>query len=375
MVIKAFIRAFTRSKTSTLYTLTILSYAGIIICAVIIVCGLLLQESFAADRELTLPPANTIVQRNTTGTADVNFSLTPGDVAVQVSLFSVGELSPPLQTMLKARETTGRFSAVAPGWYELCLEQAEKICRRIGVGEVFLVAGQSNAVSPTDNTPQPISTTGMVAVSAHHGDGPGFESAPPDIDTMLIASSQVPVRAGACWVRLGDLLAEKYKIPFEFIIVAKSNTNTDCWNPDKGTCWPVLAKALTVRRFRAILWHQGESDVMAGFPMEQSLANMEATITASRQVQPDILWFVARNSLKNATAYVDQPVRKAQEIIIASGQACAGPDTDVIREHPDWVGVADFGGEGVAYHGELWFPAIDACLSDQACSHHTKESN
>jgi|GEM_PF-1557698 len=332
------------------------------------------QEALAAGRELVSPPANTIVQRNAAGVADIDFIVTPAKVPGRASLRPVGKSRPVRKAVLPSGKTNGRFSAVPAGWYDLCLEGRRQICRRVGVGEVFLVAGQSNAVSPvTASTPSPAGETGLVAVSAHHGDGPIHEAETPDIETMLVPSAKVPVRAGVCWVRLGDLLAKKYKAPIGFIIVAKSGSFTDCWKPGGGTCWPLMAKALAARRFRAVFWHQGESDIIYGFSEARSLANMEALVAASRQIQPGIPWFVARNSLKTATPYAEQPVRKAQASLIASGQVCAGPDTDVIREHPGWTGEADFGGKGVTRHGELWFPYVDAYLSGQACAHRSQE--
>jgi len=350
-----------------------LSAWEVISCFFLIGFVLLSQETPAAGRELIFPPANTIVQRNAAGTADIDFTVTPEKAPGRASLRPVGNSRSVLKAVVLAGKASGRFFAVPAGWYDLCLDGRKSSCRRVGVGEVFLVAGQSNAVSPvTTATPSPAGETGLVAVSAHHGDGP-HASETPDVETMLVPSADAPVRAGACWVRLGDLLAKKHKIPIGFVIVAKSESNTDCWKPDGGPCWPLMAKALASRRFRAVLWHQGESDVMAGFSTEHSLANLETLVAASRQIQSGIPWFVARNSLKNAIPYAEQPIRKAQARLIESGQVCAGPDTDVIREHPGWVGVADFGGEGVTRHGELWFSYVDAYLSGQACAHHNQE--
>ena len=349
--------------------------SGMFLSCIIGLWGWMGQVGLAANRHFVGPAENTIVQQGANGTADIEFLLTPSQRPGQASLRPIGKTGQVRRAAVAAGKTTGRFTGVRPGWYTLCVEGEKQECRQVGVGELFLVAGQSNAVSPvTKYTPVPVSATGMVAVSAHHGDGDENVGKTPDIDTMLIASPQVQVRAGGCWVRLGDMLAKKYNMPIGFVIVAKSATNTDCWHPGKGACWPLMDKALSSRRFRAVLWHQGESDVMAGFPMEHSLANMEALVAASLRIQPGIPWFVARNSLKrDGIAYADQPVRKAQEALIAEGRVCAGPDTDVIREHPGWVGVADFGGGGIDYHGELWFPVVDACLSGKTCHRETKE--
>lgn len=315
-----------------------------------------------APRELVSPPGDAFFQRGPKGTAVVAFALSPGKSAAAATLAAAGKKSVPRTVTVGAGKTAGAFVNVRPGVYALCLKGRPETCRTVGVGELFLVAGQSNAVSHGKPGVPYASATGMVAVTARTEDKDARPYPDADPGVVRFPTPDHPVETSVCWLRLGDMLAEKYKVPVGFVIVARSNTNTDCWNPQGGACWPEAAKALAAHRFRAVLWHQGESDVLGGLPMEKSLANMRAMVEASREIQPDIPWIVARNSLKNGTPYADQPIRRAQETLIASGAVLAGPDTDVIRDHPDWVGVADFGGEGLTRHGELWFAPVDRLL-------------
>ena len=316
----------------------------------------------------TVTPADAVVQRDASGRADLPVTVSAGEAAGVLTLTRLGAPGEVARRDIPAAGATVVFEAVPAGLYLACLEGRPDTCRRTGVGDVFLVAGQSNAVSPITFEPPVAGRTGLVAVTPHHGDDDAHAGVEPDIDTMFFPSAEKPARAGACWVRLGDLLA-KTGVPVGFVIVARSATNSDCWNPASGACWPLMARALAARKYRAVLWHQGESDALGHFPEEKSLANLTALVTASRDIAPGIPWIVAHNSLRNDIPYADQPVRKAQAALVGQGLACAGPDTDTMREHRDWVGVADFGGSGLAAHGEKWFPAVRAFLDSGTCAH------
>lgn len=250
-------------------------------------------------------------------------------------------------------------------------KDGNKDCRTVGVGEVFLVAGQSNSVSCDLSGGRHASDTGLVSVNDMKGElsVKRADDAEPDVETFVFTGPGRAITTNVAWMRLGDLLADSRHVPVMFVNVARNATSTECWKPDGGPCWPLLAKALASRAYRAVLWQQGESDVMSGMTMEASLVNMTALIEAGRQIAPGIPWFVAHNSLKNGTPYDDQGVRRAQSAVVAKGLACAGPDTDVIRDHPGWVGVADFGGEGLTHHGDLWFPIVNDFLGNGSCRH------
>ena len=59
---------------------------------------------------------------------------------------------------------------------------------------------------------------------------------------------------------------------------------------------------------------------------------------------------------------MDAPIRKAQLRIISEGLALLGPDTDEIRKNPKWIeaGGAEFVGEGLKEHGQMWEEALRA---------------
>lgn len=335
-------------------------------------------HAIAAPHLVIAPAPNTIIQQDATAHAAIPLKLAPDVGSVTITLTRQGQTHPLATRTLQSDRAVGVLPRVPVGLYELCAIQIgakpkdrTKDCRTVGIGEVFLVAGQSNAVSCDLSGKRHASNTDWVAVNDVKGElsVKRAEDAEPDVETFVIPGRDKAITTNVAWMRLGDQLVNSRHTPVMFVNVARNATSTDCWKPDGGICWRFFAKVLASRAYRAVLWQQGESDVMNEMKMEASLANMTALIEASRKIAPGIPWFVAHNSLKNGTPYDDQTVRRAQTEVVAKGLACAGPDTDVIRDHPDWVGAADFGGDGLTYHGDLWFPVINAFLASGSCRH------
>jgi len=94
---------------------------------------------------------------------------------------------------------------------------------------------------------------------------------------------------------------------------------------------------------------------------------MKEPILYTRKLQPSLPWFVALNSVKTALPKNDIPIRRAQKAVIDSGLALLGPDTDTLRENPEWMEAsgAEFVGEGLKHHGELWFEVLSKYLDSK----------
>ena len=260
------------------------------------------------------------------------------------------------------------FKVVAPGFYRVSFKSrfAESSVR-VGVGDLFLVAGQSNAVSTNLGHPPPQSISGMTVVNDYYEDqGPGAGKAMRSLARLLVPSSNEPITSNVCWVYCGDMLVSRTGVPVGFLNVAVSSTNSKAWNPASGPLASMLLETQRIGASRAVLWQQGESDVLDGLTEEESYANLKALIEASHAVTPGIIWIVARNSHKTDLPYKDLPVRRAQERVIREGLALMGPDTDQVRENPRWVGFADFGAEGLRRNGELWHDILLPFVLDRS---------
>src|SRR5262249_59329065 len=147
----------------------------------------------------------------------------------------------------------------AGGWYRLELRAVQKgktvaewTVEKVGVGEVFVIAGQSNATNCGEERIR--TTSGMVASFSGRGWQPANDPQPGVHDKT---------GGGSCWPPFGDALYAKYKVPIGIASTGHSGSSVREWQPGS-----VYFKWMMKRigqfgsgGFRAVLWHQGESDV------------------------------------------------------------------------------------------------------------------
>ena len=107
--------------------------------------------------------------------------------------------------------------------------------------------------------------------------------------------------------------------------------------------------------FRAVLWHQGESDVH--MPSDEYFGKLKNTILSSiDHAGWEFPWFVAHASYHNGENPRFQSVRSAQQRLWDEGIAEPGPDTDELTgDHRDFDGKGiHFSPKGLQAHGEMW---------------------
>lgn len=210
---------------------------------------------------------------------------------------------------------------------------------------VFLVAGQSNGVSPAQEHAPYWSQTGKTRVTDYyHG------------KALRIPTESDPMDGSIAWIYCGDFMNHDVT----FVNIAIGSQSTGKWADHHLEAY--MVPALQAETFDAVLWIQGESDVGEYFTEEQSYQNMKKVILRSREVQPGLVWFIALNSMRGQSE--NAPIRKAQKRIIREGLAYVGPDTDKIRTNPDWVEAsgAEFVAEGLREHGRVWFKTLEKHL-------------
>ena len=253
-----------------------------------------------------------------------------------------------------AETATGQVD-LQPGWYEGCLvtNGVEGHCIPFGVGDVYVVAGQSNAVSPLqpDTYALPPIPEGVVSLSMYYSPGGAntWMDRFRDAGTEPLGQGPGPYTAGVAWVFAALELNRPY--PVGFVIVAHGNTSTEDWRTVYGA---TLMRAVARYRPKAILWHQGESDSIPGDPVprSESFANMNAVVASLRHVSMTP-WVVAINSTSRPApkGYSEWPIRQAQRDIIATWpHVFEGPDTDTIRT----PGEVEYLGPALEAHGRLW---------------------
>jgi hypothetical protein len=285
---------------------------------------------------ITFPVPNRVFQQDASGAGKFNVQWRGPATSVRLRRVS--------DNVQIVEQPGGIFASIPAGWYKAILVEGgvEGDSITIGVGDVYLVAGQSNGVSPLQPStyvyPRP-TAQGKVLVSDYYGQGThafidGFDN---------ISSAN---KANIAWISCGITLNRAY--PVMFVNIAVGNTSTADWVNVHITR---LFEAWAIYKPKAVLWHQGESDAGLGFAQSSSFTNMDAMVSSLRAVTLT-KWVVALNSKLPQYA----PIRAAQAQLIAKWQATTpkiveqGPDTDTIRN----AGEIEFIGDDLRQHGELW---------------------
>jgi hypothetical protein len=317
----------------------------------------------AAALRIEAPGERSIFQRDKKNKGRVPVRCTSDEDAVEVrALDKTSRDEVKEWTALKA--VKGSFTAVLDlpaGWYELEFRVTQggqavqtATLQRVGVGDVFVTAGQSNSA----NYGQPrqaakadcVSTCDFQTGQWRHADDP---------------QPGASGGGGSPWPLLGDLLTGKTGLPVGFICVGVGSTRVSQWAPT-GDCYPRLKKALEIagpNGCRAVLWHQGESDSMIGTPPAIYAQTLAQAINQSRgDAKWQVPWGVALASYHPAaqsTADRQQAVVAGQQQVIKGVRGVfQGPVTDGFLAKGFLSDTVHFNAEGLKAHAEGWFEAL-----------------
>jgi neutral ceramidase len=200
--------------------------------------------------------------------------------------------------------------------------------RPFGVGEVFLVAGQSYATNCNDERLNVTDPEGqVVAFDSQKGTWAVANDPQPTFD---------PSDGGSIWPPVGDALARELGVPIAFANVAVGGTSSVEWQPE-GKLHPNLVKAgQALGQFRAVLWQQGESDVIIDTPAETYVSNIRTIRDSAAKawgVNPP--WLLAKSTL-HPTVYNlperEQRIRGAIDTLTKLSGFRPGPDTDTLKD-------------------------------------------
>lgn len=291
-----------------------------------------------------------------------------------------------------------RFDAVLPvpagGWYRLEVRAstsgqvvAESAVEHVGIGELLVVAGQSNAANHGEE--RQVTRTRRVAAF--------------DGEQWRIADDPQPGASGhggSFLPPLGDELVERLDVPVGFIACGIGATSVREWLPkgatfprpptlegrvtqlpsgewaSKGEAFEMLVsrlKQLGRHGFRAVLWHQGESDANQADPTRTLPGNLyreylERLIRESRrEIGWDAPWFVAQASYHVPGDEASPDLRAAQASLWSDGIALEGPDSDALKgplRESGGQGV-HFSGEGLRVHAAKWAEKVAPWMEAQ----------
>jgi len=221
---------------------------------------------------------------------------------------------------------------------------------------VFVGAGQSNS---TNNGQFPIKqTTGMVSSF----NGTAWRLAD---DPQWGVHDQTG--GGSFWPAFGDAIYAKYHVPVGVATTGHGGTCVAQWQPDASDgLFPWMMTRiyqLGPLGFRALLWHQGESD--GGKPTQEYVTKLSTVIRRSKlDAGWEFPWFVAQASYIDANSHSEPLVRAAQKELWDTGVALEGPDTDtLVGDNRDNNGKGiHFSPKGLKAHGEMWAEKVGAYL-------------
>ena len=264
----------------------------------------------------------------------------------------------------------------AGGWYRLEVmirhedgSASQGAVGPIGVGDLFVVAGQSYAANSNDERQQVTEPQQRVAA---------FDLA---TGQWRIANDPQPIpdgsTSGSIWPHFGDLLVPNLQVPVGLANVAWGGTATTQWMPGESLHNRLIEVGKTLGPFRALFWQQGESDVIAKTTSEQYVQRL----TTIRQAAVDAWgfappWLLAKSTLHpvvyNDSLGEDRIRRAIDQLILLPGFR-PGPDTDVLggENRGDKDSKKHFSPIGQRRAAQLWFAAAWQELNRPRPDHET----
>ncbi len=351
--------------------------------------------------ELAAPLDYQVVQRTTPNEGTLAIRGTYRGLGADTASWQVRISSPAHPDewrQMPVQVTHGGFSATvtapAGGWWRVEVRAlvggravAETAVEHVGIGEVFVVAGQSNSANHGEERQR----THTRRVAAF--DGRRWQVAD---DPQPGASGE----GGSFMPPLGDELVSRFDVPIGFIACGIGATSVREWLPG-GAAFPnpptieqrvrklpsgewvsrgevysnfvARMKSVGPQGFRAVLWHQGESDAnqtdpTRTLPGDRYREYLERIIRESRRdVGWDAPWFVAQVSYHGPGDEASPDIRAAQASLWREGIALEGPDTDAIKgqlREARGRGI-HFSGPGLREHGTQWAAKISPWLEGQ----------
>ena len=349
---------------------------------------------------LTTPVDYQVTQRETAdhGRLVIAGELNGADASTTMEARLIGEKDSVAWTKLDVSFDGPKFSAIldarAGGWFRAEVRASsgdhvlgEASVEHVGIGEVFVVAGQSNSANHGEE--KQMTQTGRVASCL----GEHWQLAN---DPQPGASG----KGGSFLPPFGDAMVEKFGVPIGFVPCGIGATSVREWLPNgavfpnpptierrvqqrpdgqwesKGEAFAAFIDRMSPfgpHGFRAVLWHQGESDanqrdLTRTLPGKLYREYLEQVIEDSRrQIGWPAPWFVAQVSYHLPSDEESPDIRAAQASLWADGIALEGPDSDAIRgtfRQNNGQGV-HFSGPGLREHAARWAEKVAPWLEQQ----------
>jgi uncharacterized repeat protein (TIGR01451 family) len=368
-----------------------------------VLCGLVASFStpLIAQISVVFPTPRTVIQRNNANQAQLSvLGLCPPNTTrieafLQVIVPGQGTNSP-AYLLIDDNPQNGRFRGQIPaqgGWYLLHIRAmqggtvlASTQVTPVGIGEVFVVAGQSNGQGVIPNRNTVAATADRVVAVPHYNATDTIRLPLPPVFEPVTRDGVIGPRGltSWCWGVLGDSLTKRLNVPVAFYNTAWSGTAIRNWRESitqdsTATSWGeffrpkmpyanlkrVLQDYVSLTGLRAVLWHQGEAEYYDVNPQAPNYYNDLRFVIAQSRADvgyADLPWMVARASVDNFTRTLYpsgryEPVTTQQtQVIQTTNRVFFGPDTDTI-DIPRSDGV-HLSGTGLVRVANAWSKAL-----------------
>jgi len=340
-----------------------------ILATLLIALALAFATPATAQPSITLnsPVPYQVFQRHSS-TADIAISGTTGASGTIEARFNGGEWQP------VAPIRNGAFSGVlvgqpqGQGGLEVRVTETPEITAGVpyvGIGDVFVVAGQSNAAGYgyTLNT----AAHQWLKGSLFGNDYLWHELIDPtDSDTNQVDRISLDWgTSGSVWALVGTHLMNARSIPVAFVPAAKSGSSITEWQPprnrfNRNTLYGSMAHRARLTGARAVLWWQGESDALGGMSGADYQARFSQIAGA---IQSDLGIPIIPAILHNSVAIPDEQevaIRQAvTDATAASANIIPGPDLSDLASDDQYHLLSDSNLQAAA---ERWWNALAAIV-------------
>ncbi|WP_337044000.1 sialate O-acetylesterase [Emticicia sp. 17c] len=277
----------------------------------------------------------------------------------------------------------GWYSLQVRGWHNASIVEEASVAR-VGIGEVFVVSGQSNAEGILNYGAKP-SIDDRVNTFNYRVDETLYEYPYLTSFSHIEANTMIAPRGqGAwCWGELGDYLAQRLNVPIFFLNTSYGGSSAENWYssanglptknlfnmPFQGGA-PYSNLKITLQFYvsylgvRAVLWEQGEDDSETS---EDSYYNYIRNVIDKSRTDSNkkLSWVIARTSLNDfANVHVNPAIIRAQNRLInPNDYIFEGPYTDSVQV-PRTEGVhfknLGIGNDGISDLAKAWDKKLNA---------------
>ena len=355
----------------------------------------ILPTSVFSQIKIVSPTPRAVYQREFSGQREVNISGTfdvPIDkIEVRAVPAVAGQGIETAWKDLQLNPKGGVFAGnitLFGGWYTIEVRATNggnivgrDVLERLGIGEVFIISGQSNAQGLKTDPGPGAQDERVIYVSNYVNDSKDLLTDPPRAGFSKLSEGVDFVgprgQTPWCWGILGDLLVQRLNVPVLFINTAwegtaienwqKSADNLPTYNYYSGGTFiyppgmPYANLKVATKTYasqyglRAVLWMQGEADALFQTTSQDYKERFQRVINKlGEDASKRITWVIARTSRTTQTGrpfvpYFSSAVIGAQNAVIetAFNATYPGPETDNLFPNR---------GDGTHFVGDVFSP-------------------